>query len=77
MEPKIEDGGQAFPTPEDEHTHHIYGMTLRDWFAGQALPTMTTDLVADDDDEAFDVAARDAYRAADAMLRARTKAGAS
>lgn len=40
------------------------GMTLRDWFAGQAL-------VQCSDWDAPDEAARHAYRVADAMLKAR------
>ena len=31
-----EDGGPAFPSTHDRGTSYI-GMTLRDWFAGQAL----------------------------------------
>jgi hypothetical protein len=68
----INDGGQAFPWHE-RGIHH--GMTLRDWFASQALagqalaayhearPDMriiTTEAIADR-----------AYSIADAMLRAR------
>lgn len=31
-------GGYAFPVKEDKETLAVeYGMTLRDWFAGQAL----------------------------------------
>lgn len=52
--------------------HH--GMTLRDWFAGQALAGM----LATDTDASFykaEVAAERSYRMADAMIAAR-KAGA-
>lgn len=31
------DGGQAFPVPGDEERTYTPGMSLRDWFAGQAL----------------------------------------
>jgi hypothetical protein len=60
----INDGGPAFPTRYHEDMH---GMTLRDWFAGQALQgllasTKTSDGLA---------IAKDAYILADAMLRAR------
>lgn len=35
---KIDDGGPAFPIVTTEMSEHVEpGMTLRDWFAGQAL----------------------------------------
>jgi len=43
MDDANDDGGPAFPVPSyvnaDGETHHssVQGMTLRDWFAGQAL----------------------------------------
>lgn len=52
-------GGYAFPS--DTST----GMTLRDWFAGQALASV------DHDPDLPEIAARAAYRIADAMLVAR------
>lgn len=39
MSDPIDDGGMAFPV-SDQGTHGTYGMTLRDWFAGQALAGM-------------------------------------
>ena len=40
------DGGPAFPVPASEHSQggHFeqYGMSLRDWFAGQALAGIGT-----------------------------------
>ena len=78
MSDKITDGGPAFPVPDDVYqirraeVDEVYlGMTLRDWFAGQALPA----IVADDKQQeaeggpAFLAAA--AYDLADAMLEAR------
>lgn len=75
----IKDGGPAFPVHErhavlresgwrDEWLA-VGGMSLRDWFAGQAL----TGVVADWGETAFmpDVMANRAYRLADAMLRVR------
>jgi len=47
--------------PRDDH----YGLTLRDWFAGQAL----AGLAAKAEDES--VTARQAYILADAMLQVR------
>ena len=60
----INDGGPAFP-------RHAYdghdGMSLRDWFAGQALAGLT----ADPDMPTFHKCAEIAYACADAMLAAR------
>ena len=67
------DGGPAFPIPRF-HTwqDEVPGMSLRDWFAGQALSSMT---VAPDYSKGpcnFAMAER-AYCIADAMLKARNK----
>jgi hypothetical protein len=65
-------GDWAFParhTPE-----HTPGMTLRDWFAGQAMSQGMAVLVASDhnlNSHQLNVLARTAYLAADAMLEAR------
>jgi hypothetical protein len=64
------DGGPAFPSVGEGFGNPSYsapGMTLRDWFAGQALQgllasTKTSDGLA---------IAKDAYILADAMLEAR------
>ena len=61
----------AFPTPEffDEKVCGMTpGMTLRDWFAGQALAALLVD-----DEMLWEHCAELAYRAADAMMKARTK----
>jgi hypothetical protein len=71
-----DDGGPAFPVAESDKLYGSYGMTLRDWFAGQAL---AGDISADDvgtvtglrsKEYAAMIAAR-AYQMADAMLEAR------
>ncbi len=60
----IRDGGPAFP----RHGYNSNdGMTLRDWFAGQALVSMGVEYT----DECHASVAECAYRYADAMLRAR------
>ena len=66
------DGGSAFPAGVGTATdvEIDYGMTLRDWFAGQSLVAVT--LYADATDDHEFVAAQ-AYKMADAMLRARTQ----
>lgn len=74
---KPDDGGPAFPQPQgrDEHgfpysSREIQGdggMTLRDWFAGQALAGML--------DRAYgikcEIIAARSYEMADAMIAAR------
>lgn len=68
---KPNDGGPAFPVVETDPvlgSRACPGMTLRDWFAGQALR------IAFDDrghNATLNDIARDAYDYADAMLRAR------
>jgi hypothetical protein len=74
------DGGFAFPCPADDKSGWSaeYGMTLRDWFAGQALNGIVAGLCASikEGDSAlarvrFDRTAADAYYLANAMLAAR------
>jgi len=66
------DGGPAFPeTRWDDKTRQEVqwcGMTLRDWFAGQALNGLLSDPNTNGKPNQF---ADDAYRYADAMLKAR------
>ena len=62
----MKDGGQAFPSGE------YFGMTLRDWFAGQALAGIYAgkaweSIVLRDNPEAW------AYRIADAMIAERNE----
>lgn len=67
MSEAIKDGGPAFPTDSEHqvenHVFHFAGMTLRDWFAGQALASGKM---------ALGDCAR-CYEYADAMLAARAK----
>lgn len=65
---ELDDGGQAFPRP------HYAGMSLRDWFAGQALAGMSNYPIGMIDyAEAVDSVVEVSYRIADAMLAARNK----
>jgi hypothetical protein len=77
------DGGPAFPMPASEHSQggHFeqYGMSLRDYFAGQALAGLTAcsftycggEKITTEN--ATRVTSRRAYEYADAMLAAREK----
>ena len=74
------DGGPAFPRPHSETGNYAHtspqaaqgGMTLRDYFAGQALAGMLADGVPTTGTaEAQLFWARHAYSLADAMLEAR------
>ncbi len=65
-------GGPAFPGGTmPEHPHHPNGMTLRDYFAGQALANIADSY----NGQAFDPHgfARIAYEYADAMIKARAE----
>lgn len=69
----INDGDTAFPAGDMRGYEPSFGMTLRDYFAGQALSAMpiqtsVTDLIAN-------YMARTAYTIADAMLAARSQNG--
>lgn len=61
------DGGPAFPGPADDDLLQYYGMSLRDWFAGQVLAGMGGHY-----DQSW-LAAERAYQIADAMLTERNK----
>ena len=60
MSNKTGTNGAAFPSGVDR------GMSLRDYFAGQALPIWVKLYP-----QSFDRAAESAYKTADAMLKAR------
>lgn len=72
MSNQINGGGTAFPVadswyPDGQVQFGSNGMTLRDYFAGQALTGMMDDIITMDAPER----ARYAYYQADAMLKAR------
>jgi hypothetical protein len=76
MSKQSNNGGPAFPSHGSmgEVTHQ--GMSLRDYFAAQALPAMVAVVSSGthnptSDGSIEDAMARDCYRLADAMLRAR------
>lgn len=63
------DGGPAFPVAPDDLVGSK-GMTLRDWFAGQALAGLSAQFGSELAPPAF---AAFAYQLADAMLAARSQ----
>ena len=73
-----QDGGAAFPhspfsTSASNWSDGSQGMTLRDWFAGMALPSVYKEGVGEITETEI---ALDCYRIADAMLAARGKEAA-
>ena len=86
MEQKIETGGPAFPChPEiiPHRDHDFAGMTLRDYFAAKAMQGVVSSIATEDDYRRLrghasasgltvsEWIARDAFKQADAMLKAR------
>ena len=66
----------AFPTTDLHRQENGVGMTLRDYFAAKALPSVLTAYYKHGEEEGFDYMwqvgiAKDAYLIADAMLKAR------
>ena len=80
MTTKIDDGGPAFPRPLQEDPHGNYvggdaGMTLRDYFAGQAMISIISQNGSNPyyrKDTAADYAEH-AFAFADAMLKERAR----
>lgn len=72
MSAPINDGGPAFPRVETQYDLGHQGMSLRDWFAGQALGSPASIYMADSPSSTAEhrTAIR-CYRIADAMLAAR------
>lgn len=60
-----DDGGPAFPVPDTSG-----GMSLRDWFAGQAMARIVHGRGM------FHAVAKESYQMADAMLKAREEVNA-
>lgn len=67
------DGGPAFARPGSDTSYSQEGMSLRDWFAGQALMGWAAGRNRPMEHEACEPesVARSCYAYADAMLRAR------
>ena len=77
MSAQINDGGPAFPTiypaldPRASGFQTEQGLTLRDWFAGQAIASMSFSTMQK---SSIKEIANHAYALADAMLSARKEA---
>jgi hypothetical protein len=72
---KINDGGPAFASPANQYEDGSKGMSLRDWFAGQALHAVLTHLWNAEGrryENVYEIASLASYEAADAMIAART-----
>ncbi len=74
-------GGPAFPLGDADGRVTQEGMTLRDWFAGQALAghlaSQSRDIGFYQGSDSFEKMASDAYRTADAMLKQREEGGSN
>ena len=66
---KMENGGPAFPSTLTDDTLHVPGMTLRDYFAAQA---MLGYIAGKYDLYPYEIPMK-AYKIADAMLEERAK----
>lgn len=72
-------GGPAFPSGDGEYSggpNHVYGMSLRDYFAGRAINAVASrwqGTVGDIDESCAAHLAQMAYRIADAMLAERVR----
>lgn len=74
---KINDGGPAFPSTvqyDGRNICDIPGMSLRDWFAGQALAGL---LASQDRATRIQDNVTQAFAVADAMLAVRSEGGAA
>ena len=73
MTETAKDGGQAFPRPQAETSQgghwEQYGMSLRDWYAGQALAALIAHYEGQDG-SMYGIPI-DAFQYADAMIAAR------
>jgi len=69
------DGGFAFPGVIGNPKEQSSGMTLRDWYAGRAIPVVCDALDKGyfEADDYADAIAEFCYEIADAMLKARGK----
>jgi hypothetical protein len=77
MSPQCHDGGPAFPIPDSHHAngqvqYGAHGMSLRDYFAGQALAGLITE--ARNSPATRDDIAAEAYMQADSLLAVRAEA---
>ena len=71
------DGGPAFPVMWQDRGGMVAvpGMTLRDWFAGQALVGLLSGQYKEQSHHNLTEIPAEAYLIADAMLEAREKGG--
>jgi hypothetical protein len=72
MSDEINDGGPAFPN-NDAYGCAYAGMTLRDWFAGQALAGFAANprMIDSRSPATLEIVSEWSFEAADAMIKAR------
>ena len=66
--PSGDDGGAAFPVPNEANVNDQEGLSKREWFAGMALFKLIERWLSDDELDDWPAIAADAYKLADAML---------
>ena len=65
-------GGPAFPTTEGAMLRNLQGISVRDYFAAKAMQgIIASEKLGDEEFATPEMYARDAYKYADAMLKAR------
>lgn len=64
-------GGYAFPVPNDADNNGNCGMTLRDYFAGQAMAAIANGCIIASKKLSDEECAEASYQLADAMIKAR------
>ena len=65
-----DDGGPAFPALDGHYRERQFGMSLRQWYAGKVIQG---NMANPKYDTSWEVAARHAFEAADAMIEASKK----
>jgi hypothetical protein len=62
----------AFPAMHYDLADNEHGLTLRDYFAAKAMQEFLDEVGSQSDQAWFDQIAKNAYRMADTMMKART-----
>ena len=72
MRDPIDNGGNAFPLFDAKQNYTEWGMSLRDWFAGQALSGIMANSIVGDHHRPAN-AVKEAFELADLMIAEKRK----